>query len=91
MNAHTPTPWVVSQTCGARILFNGSAGIDCVDATAPGPEEARYRDVAHIVRCVNAHDELVAALRELVAERDNDFHHDTEGFNMARDALAKLD
>ena len=34
--------------------------------------------------------ELVRALSELVAERDNDFHHDTEGFNMARAILATV-
>ena len=38
------------------------------------------------LRAVNV--DLLAALEELVAERENDFHHDTEGFNMARAAIA---
>jgi hypothetical protein len=43
-------------------------------------------DLARNLELENAR--LRAALSELVAERDNEFHHDTEGFNMARAALA---
>lgn len=44
-------------------------------------------DAAYIAHAANLYPALVAALSELVAERANDFHHETEGFNMAREAL----
>ncbi len=47
--------------------------------------EARIRELTDI----NA--QLLAALEELVAERENGYHHHTKGFNMARDAIAKTD
>jgi hypothetical protein len=56
---HTPTPW-----------HEGRYGV-CADTTGYGRTHAQVAlcenpaDSAHIVRCVNAYDELVAALEEI--------------------------
>lgn len=66
MNAqHTPTPWHVGDGKAARIIY-GQDGYAIADATVyhgrhGGAEEA---NAAFIVRAVNAHDDLVAALRK---------------------------
>ena len=60
MSAHTPTPWRCTYggtpLRAKRIAFKDESIANCV-----GPQS--MSNAAHIVRCVNAHDELVAALR----------------------------
>jgi len=65
---HTPTPWRVGGHCqpfqivhSVRIA-NGTFVNDSV-AYVPETREEYEANAAHIVRCVNAHDRLVAALR----------------------------
>lgn len=52
---HTPTPWTVSGD------YIQGIGQICLSETA----EEDVANAAHIVRCVNAHDALVAALRTI--------------------------
>lgn len=60
--AHTPTPWIASDrrvsahdgTQIASAMLNGSTVGNHIDTDVA--------NAAHIVRCVNSHDELVAAL-----------------------------
>jgi hypothetical protein len=60
--SHTPTPWIVN---GKSIEYgeglSGGLVAACVeDVFGNSIDDA---DMAHIVRCVNAHDDLVAALQ----------------------------
>ena len=65
--SHTPTPWTIvnaPRNAGlhGRIYARGSVVAD-VHIQPDGIDAA---NAAHIVRCVNAHDKLVAALRDLL-------------------------
>ena len=63
MNAkHTPTPWVAD----GREVISTLSGIptticECFDHSGIGRKNAES-DAAHIVRCVNSHDDLLAVL-----------------------------
>ena len=64
MTTHTPTPWEYKKLVG-----------DVGKLIRPHSEQeylsiAPAIDAAHIVACVNAHDELVAALREIISQID---------------------
>ena len=60
---HTPTPWTQDDR---RILDPQGRQIAVCHSDFIG-KVSGAQDAAHIVKCVNAHDELVAALRQ--AER----------------------
>ena len=64
--SHTPTPWVigVKQNFEVRSQDLNGAG-DYVG------EMYSHSDAAHIVRCVNVHDKLVAALQNIVQSVPN--------------------
>jgi hypothetical protein len=100
---HTPGPWrfcsdghIVSASTGERVctphstLLGGKVSDQIKDLKrnarliAAAPETAAERDR---LREVNA--ELVAALSELLAEAEEFHNPHTEGWNMARAALAK--
>lgn len=73
MTNHTPTPWFTKQAhlnYGAWVLMHHvDGGTKRVDMNKGGGFSEQ--DAAHIVRCVNSHDELVSALERLVeTERD---------------------
>lgn len=66
---HTPTPWKCAARpgpCGTHLLCIASAN-DLLIADIWGGSEA---NAAFIVRAVNAHDELVAALRGVLVWAD---------------------
>lgn len=66
----TPRPWKVEQCDDFRWMIHDGGGVIAVsDCNTRGDavNEARYR---RIVRAVNHHDELVAALREMVETQD---------------------
>jgi hypothetical protein len=60
---HTPAPWYTDNAC--ICASNGRALIAIEDIACEDEDE---NNAAHIVRCVNAHDELVAALRDCVLQ-----------------------
>lgn len=66
---HTPTPWdkeVIEDIWikgVGKVFAEGKIGIDAVIAIVSGTTKA---DAAHIVKCVNMHDELVKAIRGLL-------------------------
>lgn len=63
---HTPSPGDVTVSCDHPATINvASMG----PALTASPEEARA-NARLIVRAVNSHDELVAALRDLIAAYD---------------------
>lgn len=56
--SHTPGPWAGPLNTGlTKFEIQGGGKKIAVVESLP--------DAAHIVRCVNAHDDLVAALREM--------------------------
>jgi hypothetical protein len=60
--SHTPTPWAVD---GKSIAFGDSCTGGLVAASVENifGEAIDIKDMQRIVHCVNAHDELVAALQ----------------------------
>lgn len=70
MNAqHTRTPWRVMSKEGRYIAAANEAGVDVVIADLRNEHgcvtPSTKDNAAFIVRAVNAHDELVAALRDV--------------------------
>lgn len=62
--AHTPAPWHVQHPRGfVRPQVWCQQGLLFYVEQLPGGEAEAKANAAHIVHCVNAHDELVAALR----------------------------
>ncbi len=100
---HSPTPWRTRDMSHAshylnphRPCFEISVGING-QTVATGLSAA---DCAHIVRCVNAHDELVAVLTRILSCSNNTMARGSKDItdwqddnrivgNIARAALAK--
>jgi len=90
----TPTPWYASAEDMSTIPSRGIAIY-----AKQGPLEVcpaianRTSDAALIVTAVNAHDDLVDALRDLlrVAETSGDFSEEWPEVQSARAALAKAE
>ena len=63
-NEHSPLPWHVwsADVCVQGIY---AANGDRIVETDSGVYPPESNDAAYIVRCVNAHDKLVEALREI--------------------------
>jgi hypothetical protein len=89
---HTPTPWILyERKNGPDILANGGDELIVEGGHAGQDWEA---NAAFIVRAVNAHDNLLFALKGLrnaiVFEQGNGYLKDyTEGFTRAFDAAQK--
>jgi hypothetical protein len=79
--SHTPTPWLVERR---TIITDKSAAI--AYASTSRAMEYAEGNAAHIVRCVNAHDELVAALRAIA---DSWPAHGSMTVNAIADAMAE--
>ena len=61
--AHTPGPWRQHQTEADAIVGPDRKPIAMVSALGKRPDEEDDANLAHIIRAVNAHDALVAALK----------------------------
>jgi len=87
---HTPTPWFVHS--GTAIASRDGDGGRVADTPWGWPHSAA--DAEHIVRCVNAYDDLVAAVKVLSAGWSDE--EDTKGVmpasqvKWARAILAKV-
>ena len=70
---HTPGPWTVSEgATGERtVIWAKGAYLARIDGNCGQSQADREANAAHIVRCVNAHDELVAALEAITAAVDS--------------------
>lgn len=66
---HTPTPWVELYRAEYGAVLVGADGRPVCSLNSGWAMSPRAENVEHIVRCVNAHDELVAALDALVGIR----------------------
>lgn len=62
--AHTPTPWSVKECDKTAIIdVNGNVILDTAFSDFHLEDDDKP-NAAHIVKCVNLHDELVAALKK---------------------------
>lgn len=65
---HTPTPWKVN---GIDHIFTTNEKLIATTFIDAGmTREDRKANAEHIVRCVNSHDALVGALRDITGEQD---------------------
>ncbi len=62
MNKHTPTPWAHN---GARIHGCKNEYPTIAVVAKAAEDGVEVDDAAHIVRCVNSHEALVKALKDL--------------------------
>ena len=93
---HTPVPWKVGRWVkhGEDLLYlpivAGEAIIASCNAVAPhAPCVEEIEQNAHlIVRAVNCHDDLLAALKELLEES---YGEESSGITLARAAVAKAE
>lgn len=88
MSEHTPTPWYLETTsAGLWIGIEKAAGgkvgdiivsLDVGEEYNPWHNELAAANAAFIVKAVNLHDELVAAVRSFLADYDgfDDFQLD---------------
>ncbi|MBV8661481.1 MAG: hypothetical protein JO107_00130 [Hyphomicrobiales bacterium] len=69
MAGHTLTPWRIVKRMAVRgeQYFRIVSGNDSVVARTYGDSVGDEADASHIVKCVNAHDEMLAALRGIDA------------------------
>lgn len=79
---HSKTPWFITQSrSGLYIAKDGGGIVACaIDSYCTSLDEAQA-DAAFIVQCVNAHDELVEALTEVMSwirNWDPNFSEDDE-------------
>jgi hypothetical protein len=104
---HTPTPWRISETDAAVVLaadhkdpFGIRYAVAFCEPCVPLNGDGDYGqfNAAQIVRAVNAHDDLVAALKQCASElgvihhADGDMAHaecHCAGLKLANAALAK--
>tara|TARA_R110000868_G_scaffold23596_3_gene94767 strand:- start:192 stop:503 length:312 start_codon:yes stop_codon:yes gene_type:complete len=95
---HTPTPWIVSPPLGEGAIQIQSTGLNAygnwIVAEVPDRTEEDKANAAFIVRACNAHEELVAALEELLNEAQVDESDlaslaEPASFRLAIDALKK--
>jgi hypothetical protein len=91
---HSPLPWSTGQLDNGRadyIFASGQAIADCEFSSNGMVNEA---NAAMIVRAVNAHAQIVAALTQIAAIENKDFGPDWEEIEEARaiaeKALASL-
>lgn len=110
MSAHTPTPWEVEAPNSKTEEFEEWRHTNKYSVRGPCPQGSpcisfqicqlssvnsnEAEDAAHIVKCVNAHDDLVKALKASVAilEKIDTLRHISPEFDAldnARAALAK--
>jgi len=94
---HTPTPWhsdsgIVHAAFNPRNELRRYVDIAVCNRIGNLEDEHKH-NAAHIVRCVNAHDKLVAVLHDLVSDYfdDGDGHVKAERIRRASALLAEVD
>lgn len=86
---HTPTPWEVGTDEDGRVaVIKGCSFLTYAFPTDLGFETGSAdANAAHIVKCVNMHDELVEAIQDLICA--GDFRRGCEDLKSARETLKK--
>lgn len=86
---HTPTPWILSETCDHRPSIMDANGHNIV-SWDPTTIELFGDPRPDIIKACNAHEELVAIVQRIVVwERDPD-RYNGDLANIARDAHAVI-
>lgn len=92
---HTPTPWELDDDGDGDYKIISEEGHLIAVETGYYPIAPSIEDAAHIVKCVNMHDELVEVIERLlpIAE-DGEFQYghspeESEDIIFAREALKK--
>jgi hypothetical protein len=71
---HTPTPWVCTQRRHEAFVWKQGDEVEGSNRIAIATIQYNSQaNAEHVCRCVNAHDELVAALKEVLYDIC-DFH-----------------
>ena len=72
---HTPTPWLVDDEipASARSVIVRCGNVPISGNTNGPHEESDRANAAHIVKCANVYDELVAALEAVERTLDSNF------------------
>ena len=93
MSKHTPTPWHTMHNKLESSICGEGQFVARVDGSETQTREEGEANADHIVKCVNAHDELVAALRDVLADSDagNGETPKTSRWPGAHAVLAKLE
>lgn len=82
---HTPTPWRVSENAyGCFHIMHGEGRASSVVAGGNDHNTLSGSDAAHIVKCVNMHDELVGALKDISRITKGDIGLDSKASAVAR-------
>lgn len=81
---HTPTPWKIS-TRDPSTIVSGKRWVATSSRNGVLVDDMMY-NAAHIVRCVNSHDALLAACKELAADLAS---HATFGLNAREVAMLR--
>jgi hypothetical protein len=72
---HTPTPWrndgLAVSDASTQSRITGPDGTQVATAYGWGDKGLSHANAAYIVRAVNAHDELLAALKHFMAYSDD--------------------
>ena len=90
MKKHSELPWYVTGSCEDGTSVTNDGGERIASWPAPG-NESMFANATLIVRAVNAHDDLVAALgiAEVTIERLNRHNSANGTLDVIRAALAK--
>ncbi len=89
---HSPLPWRLDRLYEASIVA-GTDGDPSFELVAECHAPSAFADAALIVRAVNNHDRLVAALEAICDEEDgglDDYWEHTFGRDIVKDARAVL-
>ena len=94
---HTPTPWKAPLGRGKTPRFHIQTTAGYQIASTPelkhglfADNEAHEANAAHIVKCVNAHDGLVAFVKQIVDRFEREYPSDSLCDEILSDAKAHL-
>lgn len=70
---HTPTPWIIEYGSEESAIIDARGYIICTNGE--DPSVVSDDEMAHIVKCVNMHDELVSALDKILDNNNDENWH----------------
>lgn len=87
--AHSPLPWIISNQGKSHIVTTPGGKFIAATDYSYGEEGVFQANAAHIVKCVNSHDDLVDALREILRRGEDGMMTGCKASSIAEAALAK--
>lgn len=95
---HTPTPWQTAVSSSeildikaGKVVIAAVYGRHAHNGGHPIPTEEAQANAAHIVRCVNCFDELLAAAKLIYMDASMTFNRERPSMKATRDAIAKAE